>query len=89
MRSLSKLAIACVVVAATYGVLHPGGGDNRVLAVRTNDRMERHLIWQGAGQNDQNLKLLLAEKIFEGGGSVSARPGDRSSRADGQGRPSS
>jgi hypothetical protein len=92
MRSLTKLAITFVVVAAAYGVLHPIGGDNRVLAVRTNNKMERHLIWQGDGQNDQNLKLLLAEKIYEGGGRVSDRPGDpsdRSSSTDGQGRPSS
>jgi hypothetical protein len=92
MRSLTKLAIAFVLVAAAYGVLHPVGGNNQKIAVRTNDRIERHLIWQGDGQNDQNLKLLLAEKIYEGGGGVSVRPGepaDRSSSADGQGRPSS
>jgi hypothetical protein len=92
MRSLSKLAIAFVVAAAAYGVLHPVGGNNGVRAIRTNDKMERRLIWQGDGQQDQNLKLLLAQKIFAGDGAVSARPGapgDRSSSADGQGRPSS
>jgi hypothetical protein len=92
MRRLTKLAIAFILVAAAYGVLHPVGGDNRVIALRTNDRMERQLIWQGAGQNDQNLKLLLAQKIYAGDGSVSDRHGDagnRSSSADGQGRPSS
>ncbi len=92
MRSLTKWAIAFVAVAAAYGVLHPVGGNNRDIALRTNDRMERRLIWQGAGQNDQNLKLLLAEKIYEGGGSISDRPGDlgdRSSRAEGNSSPSS
>jgi hypothetical protein len=73
MRSLTKLAIASVVVAATCGVIYPIHGDHRDIAVRTNSKIERQLISQGDGQNDQNLKLLLAQKIFAGAGSVSYR----------------
>jgi len=94
MRILSKLAIASVVVAAVCGVLHPFGSDQRVIAVRIDNRVERQLIRQGAGQNDQNLKLLLAAKIFAGMGGVPDRkaPGNpvgHTSSADGHGKPSS
>jgi hypothetical protein len=94
MRSLTKLAIASVVVAAVCGVFHPFCGDQRKFAIRTNDRTERQLIRQGAGQNDQNLKLLLAAKIFAGVGIVADRkdhgdPDGRSSSADSRGKPSS
>jgi hypothetical protein len=94
MRNLTKVAIAFVLVATTFGLLHPVGGGNRDIAVRTNNRIERQLISQGAGQNDQNLKLLLAAKIFEGGGSVPARkdhadPGGRASSIVSHGKPTS
>ena len=94
MRSLTKLAIACALAATAFGVLHPVRWDPRDIAIRTNNKIERQLISQGAGQNDQNLKLLLAAKIFEGGGSVPVRkdhadPGGRSSSVDSHGKPTS
>ena len=94
MRNLTKVAIAFVLVATTFGVLHPVGGGKRDIAVRTNSKIERQLISQGAGQYDQNLKLLLAAKIFAGGGSVPDRnapadPGGHSSSIDSHGKPTS
>ena len=87
MRNLTKVAIVSVVVAVACGVFHPVRGDHSAFADRPNDKIARQLIWQGADQNDQNLKLLLAAKIYEGGASVPdnkvhADPADRASDSD-------
>ncbi len=93
MRTLTKVAIASVFVAGAYGVLHNARDDRWNGAASANNLGERQLIWQGAGQNDQNLKLLLAVKIFAGRGNVSDQngrggPEGRASSADGHGTPS-
>jgi hypothetical protein len=94
MRNLTKVAIVFVLAATTFGVFYPVGGDHRDIAVRTNNKIERQLISQGDGQNDQNLKLLLAAKFFAVGGSFPVRkshadPGGRASSIDSHGRPTS
>jgi len=92
MRNLTKLAIASVLVAGACGVLYPRDDAHRDIAVRLNNKIERQLISQGDGQNDQNLKLLLAAKIFEGRSNIPARkiPVDQSDHvSSSDGKPSS
>ena len=94
MRILTKVAIAFVLAATAFGVLHPVRGDQHDIVLRTTDKIERQIIAQGAGQNDQNLKLLLAAKFIAGGGRVPVRkvhadPGGRASSIDSHGRPTS
>ena len=83
MRTLTKVAIAIVVVGAGIGALLPAhcvDGARRDIAARSDDGNRVQLIMQGEGQKDQNLKLLLTRKVFEGG-----NPSNGSSAGSGNG----
>lgn len=87
MRNLTKVAIAVVLVSACAGVILPVRGDQRQItvgqngAVRTNGGLRFQLIQQGHGQKDQDLRLLLALKIF-----ASSRADASGPRGSGSGR---
>lgn len=80
MRTLTALAIAVVLVGAGVGVLMPVRDSHKDAAAKPNHEIGLQVIQDGAGQTDQNLKLLIAVQVGARQGEGGSNGNDRDDR---------